>query len=111
SGSDEPHYIIVRVNPGEGNLDRGRQIPVIQLRNQQGSGQIDAELSRGKRIGSGDLGEFFGIRDLQTLSEGIGSKRSGGDIEKTDGILDVDWDAELARTSFYQGDGALANTG
>ena len=43
--------MIVRVDPGERNLDRGRQIPVVELRNQQGTGRIDAEPSRGKRIG------------------------------------------------------------
>ena len=58
-----------------------------------------------------DRGEFFGIRDLQTLSEGIDPKRSGGDIEEADGIQDVDWDAELAGTSLDQRHGALANTG
>ncbi len=103
--------MIVRVHPGERNLDRGRKISVVELSDEQWTCRIDAKLSGGKRIGVDHRGEFFGIRHLQTSCDGVNPESAGSRIEEADGIQHIDWNAKIAGTSLDQRHRLLSNTG
>ena len=66
SCSNQQHAVLIRVQPREGNLDRGRKFPIVELSDEQWSSRIDAKLSGRKWIGVDHRGEVFRICDLKT---------------------------------------------
>ena len=108
---DQHHRIVVRIQSGERDLDRGRQDLAIKLGDQQGPGWINVKSPRSKWITSNRGGEFFCVRNLKTLIDRIDAEGSEGCIEETDGIHDIDWNAEITCASLDQRYRLLSNAG
>jgi hypothetical protein len=101
----------VRIKTGEGDLDGGREIDIVELTHKQWPSGIQTEPSGGERVSVEGGGKVLRVCDLEAGCQGIDLRHTQGHVDKADGIEHLDGDSFCLRGVLDQRNRPLTEPG